>query len=277
MRENFKKFFGISATMLLWACANAIVPDPAGHRYDGIAPSNIFHLKEPPLQNPITHVLPQLQTVKLMGITTILGYKLALLKTRPPLKTGEQPREQTLMLTEGQGDGDIEVLEIDERAGRVKLSNSGTIMTLNFEKDGVKQPPPLPTTPPNPAAAVPVPTAAGITPTPSNPSIPSNVVYPGKKVIPSRFGAPAPAPAPSAASTNALPLPAGKALPLVPVPAQASPPPAQMTPDEQAVITELERAISARTNTSQMQQILNTPASVPSATSPPPAQVIAPQ
>src|SRR5436853_2071359 len=99
--------------------ASAVSPDLSNGRYDGIAPRNIFGLKQPQVQNQVTQPPPtQLPTVKLTGITTILGYKLALLKIQPPLKPGEQPREQTLMLTEGQRDGDIEVLQIDEKTGR---------------------------------------------------------------------------------------------------------------------------------------------------------------
>src|SRR5207249_11730809 len=42
----------------------------------------------------------------------------------------------------GQKYGDIEVLDIDAVAGRVRINNSGTVMDLTFEKDAPKSNPP---------------------------------------------------------------------------------------------------------------------------------------
>ena len=39
-------------------------------------------------------------------------------------------------MSEGQRAGPIEVLQINEKAGSVKVNNSGTVMVLTFEKDG---------------------------------------------------------------------------------------------------------------------------------------------
>ena len=39
------------------------------------------------------------------------------------------------MLAEGQRDGDIEVLEIDEKAGNVKVNNFGIPQTIDFNRD----------------------------------------------------------------------------------------------------------------------------------------------
>jgi len=40
------------------------------------------------------------------------------------------------VLSEGERQGEIEVLEIDGRAGTVKFSNHGTVQTLNLKTDG---------------------------------------------------------------------------------------------------------------------------------------------
>src|SRR5262249_46856385 len=109
------------------------------------------------------------------------GNKRVLMKTGPPPgKPGEQPKtDQSYILTEGQRDGEIEVISIDEKAGSVKVSNAGTVQTLTFEKDGAKLPatqaPAAPGTPPPGGAAIPglpvtrplpqAPAASGSTPT----------------------------------------------------------------------------------------------------------------
>jgi len=184
----------------------AMTPDNAGRQYDIIAPRNIFNLKPVTKEVPPTNAPPPAQGLKLMGVTTMLGYKQAILKPQPSAgKPGQAAAgEHTLMLAEGQREGDVEVLQIDEKAGRVKVNNSGTIMTLDFEKDGVKQAPTLPVAPPNPAGAVANPPNAAsnpavpVVPTPTgmNPAPPAGVVYPGQKRIPSRFNPNGTTPAP---------------------------------------------------------------------------------
>ena len=96
-------------------------------------------------------------------VTTILGNKRALLKMTPPAKPGEPAKEQSFTLGEGQREGDIEVLEINENAGTVKVNDYGTITTLDFDKDGVKvaggPPPPAAGAGARPAGFVPAPGA----------------------------------------------------------------------------------------------------------------------
>ena len=118
-----------------------MTPDPAWHRYDGIALRNLFKLqpeKPPIVSSPLIQTL--LPTLKLTGITTITGHKLALLRVQFPPKPGQPAREQSLMLTEGQRYGDIGVVEIDEKTGLVKVSVAGTIKMLTFDTDGIKEP-----------------------------------------------------------------------------------------------------------------------------------------
>ncbi len=94
----------------------------------------------------------------------------------PPGKPGEGPKsEQSYILTEGQREGDIEVIEIDEKAGSVKVNNAGTIQTLTFEKDGAKLP-----------ATVAPPSAPGVPGAPVIPGLP--VTRPGG-AVPSAPGA----------------------------------------------------------------------------------------
>ena len=127
--------------------------------YQSIVDRNVFSLKPPtPPADPAEVNKPTVVKITLTGMTTILGNKRVLMKTAPPPgKPGEGPKsEQSYILTEGQREGDIEVIEIDEKAGSVKVNNGGTIQTLTFEKDGAKLPATIapPTAPGVPGASV---------------------------------------------------------------------------------------------------------------------------
>jgi hypothetical protein len=111
--------------------------------YQSIVDRNVFSLKPPaPPADPTEVNKPTVVKITLTGMTTILGNKRVLMKTAPPPgKPGEGPKsEQSYILTEGQREGDIEVIEIDEKGGSVKVNNGGTLQTLTFEKDGAKLP-----------------------------------------------------------------------------------------------------------------------------------------
>jgi hypothetical protein len=118
--------------------ARALATASPGSPYGGIVDRNVFALKPPPAPEPPKPPPAPPTKIILTGITTILGKKQALLKAQIPAKPGEPAREVSLILTEGQRDEEIEVIAIDEKANTVKVNNSGTIQTLNFEKDGPK-------------------------------------------------------------------------------------------------------------------------------------------
>jgi hypothetical protein len=109
----------------------------AGRDYSQIPERNLFGLHEPVIEHkePIPPPLPK---IILNGITT-MGSKLAFLKVQFPQKPGEQPQaEQSFTMTERQREGGIEILEINERAGTIRVNNFGTEMTLGFDKDADK-------------------------------------------------------------------------------------------------------------------------------------------
>jgi hypothetical protein len=101
---------------------------------------NVFGLKAPPPPPDPEANKPPLPKITLNGIVTLGGAKRVLLKVPPgPLKPGEAPKtDQGLVLRVGERQGDIEVLEIDEKAGSVKVNYGGNVTDLTFEKDGVK-------------------------------------------------------------------------------------------------------------------------------------------
>ena len=73
-----------------------------------------------------------------MGITSILRNKSALLKMESPGDSSGPARVQSLTLSEHQKNGQIEVLEINEKSASVRLSNSGVVTLLTLEKDNLK-------------------------------------------------------------------------------------------------------------------------------------------
>ena len=109
------------------------------------------------------------------------------------MKMTPPAREQSFTLGEGQREGDLEVLEIDEKAGKVKVNNFGTVVDLDFDNNGVKTAAaPAPGGAPKPAGFVPAP--------PQNPFAPAGGAPAFPTVRPLRLRTPT-----SAAASPALP------------------------------------------------------------------------
>lgn len=131
----------------LVAGAQTLLADVPDSPYQGIVDRNVFNLKPPP--NPEDNLPPKEPPPKIIltGFTTILGDKRVLFKVQVPPRPANQAKEESYILTEGQRDGDIEVLEIDEKAGSAKFNNHGTVQTLDLANNGAKPsaaPPPAP-------------------------------------------------------------------------------------------------------------------------------------
>ncbi len=217
----------LAGVLPIFVCANAgaVVPSNDPRAFDGIPSRNVFGLRaaqQPSVSNPP----PTLPKLILQGITTILGNKRALLKeepaTQPGAKAPSKGEDLSMILTEGQRQGDVEVLQIDEKLGSVKVSNSGTVMTLTFDKDGAK----LPSSPPatNPvvhpgfAGNTPRPFAPGSSPTTNIGSTPRRTPrWPMNQTTE------------AGASRSALPTPTANDLP------------AGLTPQEQAIVAEYQK------------------------------------
>ncbi len=236
--------------MSVCMAAEGLVPTASQNHYKAIPDRNLFGLK-PPEQVRNEPAPPQLPKLLLTGITTILGDKRALLKALPPAgKPGEQPKEQSFILSEGQREGQFEVLSIDENAGSVKVNNSGTVMTLTFDKDGVK----LPSTPPlpNPPGALPLvtngmPLRAGLPTAGATPPLgiidnPKFKKMPNRNLrLPATSGSVSP-PASAAAAfaqpgAEAVSPPTGGPTGLTPTPNL----PPDLTPEEQKIVSDLQR------------------------------------
>jgi hypothetical protein len=228
------------------ANALGVVNDAPVNRYQTIPERNVFALKpivQPTATNEtVALVLPKLF---LTGFTTILSNKVAILNVQFLSKPGQPQTEKSLMLKEGQRDGEIEVLTINEISGTVQVNNSGTIMSLTFEKDGVKP------SAGNVAAgaAVPAPAAPGSAPpgtylaaTNGNPFSPNTPGYaasrvPGRNLKLPNMTSP---PAPPTMTVPPPPSPAALGAPAAAARAQAGIIAKPLTPEEEQLLKELE-------------------------------------
>jgi hypothetical protein len=105
--------------------------------YQGIVDRNVFGLRPPPPPPSNEPPKPPIPAINLTGITTILGKKMAFMTIQLPPKPGEQGKPNgptSFMLSEGERDGEIEVVSIDENAGMVKVNDFGTITNVTFGK-----------------------------------------------------------------------------------------------------------------------------------------------
>jgi hypothetical protein len=149
----FQLLLPVLAVILLTPDATASTA--AFNPYSGIVERNSFGLKPP--VNPADLVKPpppQTADIKLQGITTILGRKQVLMKLRVPAKPPEPVRDQSVVLSEGMREGEVEILEINPADGTVKLNNAGAILSLNMKDNGEK---PTPGAAPAPGGGVPPP------------------------------------------------------------------------------------------------------------------------
>jgi len=213
----------LAGLMMLCTSAGAVTAESSANPYQVIVDRNVFGLKPP---TPVEVVEPPKAPppkIMLTGITTF-GGKRALMKTILPAKPGDQAKEQFLTLKEGQREGEIEVLEIDEKASTVKVNDYGTIITITFEKET-----------PKPGAPVVAAAAPNVPP----PRIPLPGGFAGsKQPFSGRMGVTPPSqpgqPAPTAA-LGAMPPPTAQPNPQVATPQPAIP------PEAQAVIDEIEK------------------------------------
>jgi len=254
MKQSAKIWPCVLATFVGCAGAKGLVADSP---YGAISSQNIFKLKPTAKPEEVKPAAPPAPKVTLTGITTIFGNKRALFKVQMPPRPPEPAKEQSFILAEGQRDGDVEVLEIDEKNNTVKLDDFGTVMTVNFTDNGAKPSgAPMPGAPPGAPAVggfVPPPSIPSPAPAPISPAA-TTIANPALRQIPTRIprtgttsGGPAfgssgvafgggsvatPAPMVAAPSFNSTP---------TPNPQQNYPPERQMTPEEQRILMEVER------------------------------------
>jgi hypothetical protein len=152
---SFALATGVQAVVNEEAADNT-ADNASGNPYKVIVERNVFDLRPPPppVSQQATNTPPP--NIKLTGITTILGKKQALFMVQEPAPPGKPAnKEESYILTEGQRQGVIEVIEINEKDFKVRIKNDGNISLLTFET--VKLPNAAAGAPPSPAGGIPHP------------------------------------------------------------------------------------------------------------------------
>jgi len=135
MKHGGKMLVFLAGSFAVGVSALGVTTDAQNTPYQSIVDRNVFALKPPPPPPDPEATKPPPVKITLTGITTILGNKRALMKSpAPPGKPGEPAKpEVSYILTVGQREGDVEVIDIDEVGGNVKLRNAGEPAGRSFE------------------------------------------------------------------------------------------------------------------------------------------------
>lgn len=186
--------------------------------YQQISDRNAFSLKPiPPPPDPNTQAVTQQVNITFTGITSYQGVKKAYFRIPDGTKPG-----QFLYPTirEGERDGALEVVSINDKAGTVSIKNAGMPMTLDFETHGNKI-----------AGAM-----AMVAPPAGAPGLPSVRALPGGAATPMQFVPP---------NTQAQPSPSMQGIPSRPVrtSTQANQSQPQATYESAIVNMEIQRAL----------------------------------
>lgn len=123
--------FAFALTILTCVNSHATFANVTNRYEKVISTRNVFALQEPRPAEPTTSkpVVP-LTTVTFQGVTTILNYRQALLTLSTTDNRERSTKAISVVLREGEREGEVEVLKIDERHGLATIRNHGIIQTL---------------------------------------------------------------------------------------------------------------------------------------------------
>lgn len=105
--------------------------------YTSIIQRNIFDLHDPPPPPPEKVDKGPPPNIKLTGITTIFGNKQALFIVNELGVGGKPPTTHSVILSENQRAGVLEVIEIDPKGRKATIKSDGVESTLNIETNKV--------------------------------------------------------------------------------------------------------------------------------------------
>jgi hypothetical protein len=136
---------GRAAWLSVWAlgvAAAVVAAEPGSNPYESIATRNPFGLKDPPPPPPPPTNQPPpapAPTVKLKGITSILGSKRAVIEvTQAGAKGSPQSGPQSNIMLEGERVDEVTVVSIDVKNNLVLVKIGETETNLTFEKPDAK-------------------------------------------------------------------------------------------------------------------------------------------
>lgn len=117
----------MNARLSLFACACGVALAAPANPYESIASRNIFSLNPKADVSQPGEVWKPAPEYKLTGIAGFGAAKWALLSKADPGKPPEH-----FMLREGQREGPIEIVQVDEVANLVRIRNDGVLIELTF-------------------------------------------------------------------------------------------------------------------------------------------------
>jgi hypothetical protein len=120
-------------TFVLCAHVHAATATARSNPYaKAIVGRNVFSLNRATLPTIVDPPLPPPPLIILQGLTNINRRRQVLFKVQ---KSGAPAREISCVLSEGERQGEIAVLEIDEQSGTVKFNNHGIEQTLKLKNN----------------------------------------------------------------------------------------------------------------------------------------------
>src|SRR5688572_5494938 len=114
MRHDAKIMLSVLAGLGICSGASGIVAEDGGNPYSAIVTRNVFGLRPKP--EPTAPEVKKADPPKIIltGLTDITGVKRVLFKAQMPARPPEPAKEQSFIMREGETEGQIQVLEIDE-------------------------------------------------------------------------------------------------------------------------------------------------------------------
>jgi hypothetical protein len=123
--------------------AGGLVLNAGARADDGVLPNNpyapivvrnVFGLNPPPTNDANATQAEPPPKITLNGIMSILGRLQALYKVAGTAKPGQPAKDESYILSEGQRQDEIEVIQIDEKNSLVTFNNHGTVQELPLVK-----------------------------------------------------------------------------------------------------------------------------------------------
>ena len=130
------RLWSLCATSLLLTVSTRAAT--ADNPYEQIVTRNLFGLKDPPVLPPPGSEKPAPPAISLQGFATILCKDQVLFKVAMPAKPPQPAAEQSKIMTVGERDGEITVLEINLAERTAKFDNYGTVETKNMKDHAAK-------------------------------------------------------------------------------------------------------------------------------------------
>lgn len=125
----------LGCILLAGTCLASALPENSSNPYVIISERNVFHLNPIPPPSPAEPSKADLPVIKLSGFFKVGKKTRALFSSQPKKK---EELWTFYNLAEGEKEGALEVVKIDEADGKVEILNTGTPATLTLKQDSME-------------------------------------------------------------------------------------------------------------------------------------------